>query len=230
MMYDNEEFAQKLLDAGWSCPNDAQWENLAVLLDGHFEYVASLTTERDQLRAEVERQKKNFAEDERDLTEEIERAEKAEAEVERLEQNVCGDCLEYEDDGTPSTAYGWNENRVEGQIPCSCISESGPYQILLDRAEKAEAEVDRLRGLLHSTDAACGSLRGDNKALREDAEIVRLIKDLSQGEGDAVQICHPNPDDGPAHTIMVTKEFGDWTQYYGDSILDCLYQAVKGEG
>jgi hypothetical protein len=50
-----------------------------------------------------------------------------------LRQNLCDSCLEYEDDGTPYTTYGWNENRVEGQIPCGCISESGPYQVSEDR-------------------------------------------------------------------------------------------------
>lgn len=52
------------------------------------------------------------------------------AEVEKLEQDNCDSCLEYKDDGTPRTTYGWNENSVEGQVPCGCISESGPYQVI----------------------------------------------------------------------------------------------------
>ena len=76
------------------------------------------------------------------MTEEINRLtkdnEQLKVERDELQQNVCGDCLEYKDDGTPRTSYGWNENAVEGQIPCGCISESGPYQVL-------EAECNRLQ-------------------------------------------------------------------------------------
>jgi hypothetical protein len=63
-------------------------------------------------------------------------------ERDELEQKVCDSCLEYEDDGTPLTTYGWNENREEGQIPCGCISESGPYQVLDKRITELEEALE----------------------------------------------------------------------------------------
>ena len=65
-------------------------------------------------------------------------------EASNLEQNVCDSCLEYEDDGTPLTTYGWNENRVEGQIPCACVSESGPYQVLEATAQRYREVIDSI--------------------------------------------------------------------------------------
>lgn len=65
-----------------------------------------------------------------------ERIAELEAELNDALENPCGDCLKYEDDGTPYTGYGWNENAVEGQVPCGCIEESGPYQILKNKNER----------------------------------------------------------------------------------------------
>lgn len=138
-----------------------------------------------------------------DLLPKAKRAEKAEAEVERLSKRDCN--------ATVQLCYSTNDypfNNEDLKIVDVGVS---------DNVYIVESEL-------------FNDLQAQNKVLREGCEIVRLIKELSQGEGDAVQICHPNPDDGPANTIMVTKEFGDWTQYYGDSILDCLNQAVKEEG
>ena len=57
-------------------------------------------------------------------------------------------------------------------------------------------------------------------------EICQLIFDLTQDEGDEVQICHPNADfGGPNASIFVVKEFGDPKQYFGECVLDCLRQA-----
>jgi hypothetical protein len=63
----------------------------------------------------------------------------------KLEQNVCDECLEYDDDGTPFTGYGWNENRVEGQVPCVCITESGPYQVLQESYDMVMSFINDLR-------------------------------------------------------------------------------------
>ena len=67
----------------------------------------------------------------------------AKKEIEELEQKHCSDCLEYDDDGTPYTGYGWNENREEGQIPCGCIQESGPYQVLEQKHKTLVDAVDK---------------------------------------------------------------------------------------
>lgn len=60
-------------------------------------------------------------------------------------------------------------------------------------------------------------------------ELAQLLFDLTQGEGDSVQICHPNPDSylGPNResTIIVIKNFGEPVQYFGNSIIHCLIQA-----
>ena len=55
------------------------------------------------------------------------------AEIEKLSQQVCDEC-------SPDD-YGWVENRVEGRVPCVCITESGAYQAL-------EAEIKELREAL----------------------------------------------------------------------------------
>lgn len=52
------------------------------------------------------------------------------ATIERLEQNTCDVCSPED--------YGWQHNRVEGRVPCICMEEAEPYQIL-------KAEIERLR-------------------------------------------------------------------------------------
>jgi hypothetical protein len=57
-------------------------------------------------------------------------------------------------------------------------------------------------------------------------DVCRLIFELTQNEGDEVQVCHPNADfGGPESTIFVVREFGDPKQYVGSNVLDCLRQA-----
>lgn len=89
----------------------------------------------------------------------------AQEEVERLEQNVCDECLVYEDDGTPQTSYGWNENRVEGQVPCGCIAESGPYRVL---EQKHARLVEKLTFI---QEIACG----ERQVAESDTEALRFI-------------------------------------------------------
>ena len=64
-------------------------------------------------------------------------------------------------------------------------------------------------------------------------ELANLLFDLTQGEGDSVQICHPNPDSylSPSHdsTIFVIKNFGKPVQYFGNSIIHCLIQAKENK-
>jgi hypothetical protein len=67
---------------------------------------------------------------------------KLERENEKLQSKVCDECLEYKDDGTPYTTYGWNENREEGQVACACIAESGPYRVLKHENEELRRWVE----------------------------------------------------------------------------------------
>ncbi len=58
------------------------------------------------------------------------------------------------------------------------------------------------------------------------SDVARLLFELTQEEGDSVEICHANPDfGGPAATIYVTAGFGETAQFFGESVLDCLQQA-----
>lgn len=56
-----------------------------------------------------------------------------------LLQHVCDECCDKT--GAPT---GWVENRVEGRVPCACVSESEPYQILQRERDELRKEVDRL--------------------------------------------------------------------------------------
>ncbi len=59
-------------------------------------------------------------------------------------------------------------------------------------------------------------------------EIVQLIYDMTQDEGNEIQIIHPNPDfGGPESTIFFVRRFGDPIQFVGSSVLDCLRQAKQ---
>ena len=55
-------------------------------------------------------------------------------ELEELRQNVCDEC-------SPDD-YGWNYNRVEGRVPCVCITESGAYQELKSKLKELEYDDD----------------------------------------------------------------------------------------
>lgn len=109
------------------------------------------------------------------------RAETAEAEVARLkkevstlERNLCNDCLEYENDGTPQTGYGWNENDVEGQVPCGCILESGSYQVLAAENKRLREALMLSRSMLkkggcRSLNETWATLRKIEQALHKEA-------------------------------------------------------------
>lgn len=59
-------------------------------------------------------------------------------------------------------------------------------------------------------------------------EIAELIRDLTENEGDSVEICadNPCPDIGDAEScIVVIQDFGEPQQFFGDSVLDCLRNA-----
>lgn len=57
----------------------------------------------------------------------------------KVREEICGDCL--------PGAYGWNENRVEGRIPCSCISESEAYQELEAKNEKLLKALKKIKAI-----------------------------------------------------------------------------------
>ena len=58
------------------------------------------------------------------------------------------------------------------------------------------------------------------------SDVARLLFELTQEEGDSVEICYANPDfGGPASRIYVTTGFGQPDEYFGESVLDCLRQA-----
>ena len=57
--------------------------------------------------------------------------------------------------------------------------------------------------------------------------IVEAIEKLRANEGDSIAIPNDNADfGGPNTLITVYAEFGPATRFYGDSLLDCLEQAV----
>lgn len=59
-------------------------------------------------------------------------------------------------------------------------------------------------------------------------KIVELIHELTQDEGDGVEIHHDNPDfDGDNCAISVTRRFGPPINFYGESVLDCLEKAKQ---
>lgn len=110
--------------------------------------------------------------------------------------------------------------------------------VIAEQLRDSRAEIDRLNNMYEAESIMADDcertlrLRAEkaetqNKELREAGKIVQLIKELSQGEGDAVEVCHPNPDEGQANTIIVSRSFDAGTQYFGESILDCLNQAFS---
>lgn len=57
-------------------------------------------------------------------------------------------------------------------------------------------------------------------------EIAELLFQLTQHEGDSVEIYHPNADyDGPNSGISMKTNYDEHTEYFGESVLDCLRQA-----
>lgn len=69
------------------------------------------------------------------LETEIDRLKRLNANLLNGEVPVCGDC-----DGT-----GWQENRVEGRYPCTCMTEAEPYQLLLAELDRLTAENAKLQ-------------------------------------------------------------------------------------
>jgi hypothetical protein len=56
-------------------------------------------------------------------------------ELEELHQNTCDECSAED--------YGWNYNRVEGRVPCVCITESGAYQELESKISELERSKNK---------------------------------------------------------------------------------------
>jgi hypothetical protein len=65
-------------------------------------------------------------------------------ERDHLNEWHCDVCTRNEDGG-PS---GWIENRVEGKVPCACVEDMEPYQVLLKALIAAEKERDAARRAL----------------------------------------------------------------------------------
>lgn len=58
-------------------------------------------------------------------------------------------------------------------------------------------------------------------------ELAQLLFDLTRHECDSVEIFHPNADfDGPNSRIRVSTGIDENTNYFGESVLDCLKQAA----
>jgi hypothetical protein len=53
------------------------------------------------------------------------------------EGRVCADCNDS----------GWLENRVDGRYPCTCMTESEPYQLLESQLATCERDAERYRRL-----------------------------------------------------------------------------------
>lgn len=61
-----------------------------------------------------------------------------------------------------------------------------------------------------------------------DAAFVTLVQKLTEDEGDTVTIINDNPDfGGPNSCIETTKAFGPEQSHYGDSVMDCLRDAIR---
>lgn len=67
-----------------------------------------------------------------------------------------------------------------------------------------DAEVDRLLGLLHSIDAACGSLRDDNKELIDATKIMPEVKRLCE------KICNSDPEATIREVESLAHYIGHW--------------------
>ena len=71
--------------------------------------------------------------------------------IEELEEEdglLCADCMDT----------GWLENRVEGKYPCTCVSETEPYQILVQQNSEQAAEISRLKGLIAKCSVALSGM------------------------------------------------------------------------
>ena len=73
-----------------------------------------------------------------DAQAEIAKLDKRIKELEEVDDLLCSDCMDT----------GWLENRVEGKYPCTCVSETEPYQILVQQNSEQAAEIVRLRALV----------------------------------------------------------------------------------
>ena len=72
------------------------------------------------------------------LRTEITKRDKRIAELEEMDGLLCADCMDT----------GWLENRVEGKYPCTCVSETEPYQILVQQNSEQASEIARLNAVI----------------------------------------------------------------------------------
>lgn len=84
------------------------------------------------------------------------------------------------------------------------------------------------RALLRSLIATAREVEGLRAEVARYRERWTMIDQLRGAEGCSVEIIHDNPDFGaPNCAIYVTDNFGeDYSTYYGDTVDDCLRQAV----
>ena len=73
-----------------------------------------------------------------DAQAEIAKLDKRIKELEEVDDLLCSDCMDT----------GWLENRVEGKYPCTCVSETEPYQILVQQNSEQAAEIARLKAVI----------------------------------------------------------------------------------
>lgn len=94
-------------------------------------------------------------------------------------------------------------------------------------AAKGRNNADQVALANHMTDNAHHYL-----SLMDEVERLRnrwaMIDKLREEEGCSVEIIHDNPDPGGSNcAIRVTSDFGeDYTVFFGDTIDDCLSQAL----
>lgn len=59
-------------------------------------------------------------------------------------------------------------------------------------------------------------------------EVIRLLNDVLAIEGSSVRLVNDNPDfGGPNCAIFVARNFGEEHQFFGDTIVDCLREAIS---
>ena len=115
--------------------------------------------------------------------------------------------------------------------PNNQIIWSGPESRVAFMAHSDGCDVERDK----ATAALICFLRNNAQhylSLMDEVERLRnrwaMIDKLREGEGCSVEIIHDNPDPGSWNcAIYVTSNFGeDYGTYYGDTIDDCLRQAL----
>ena len=97
---------------------------------------------------------------------EIAKRDKRIKELEEVDDLLCSDCMDT----------GWLENRVEGKYPCTCVSETEPYQILVQQNSEQASEIARLKAVI----VKCGEVLQLNLVFMETPIDQRKVQPYTQ--------------------------------------------------